>query len=77
MGDGLRVQPRASGADDSGDAALALLSVSLAVLCAALTALAASGVPQIEPTVADTAAAKATMIRVGDPDRRATGPEAP
>ncbi len=44
----------------------ALLSVSLAVLCAALTALAASGVPQIKPTAADTAAAKATMIRVGD-----------
>ena len=55
----------------------ALLSVSLAVLCAALTALAASGVPQIKPTAADTAAAKATMIRVGDLDRRATGPEAP
>ena len=55
---------------------VALALVSLVVLCAALTALAAGGMPQIKPTAADTAAARATMIRLGDLRPAATGLEA-
>ncbi len=40
--------------------------VVLAALATCLTALAAGGVPQVKPTAADTATAKATMIRLGD-----------